>query len=280
MSQTPDELRQWAENAEHWVANADRIAAITSKATDALIGRLAPTPGQRLLDVAAGVGDPSLRLARLVGAAGHVTASDGVREMLDALERRARDQELSQVEALHCPAEELDLPADSYDGACARFGVMFFSDPVRALGNMQRAVRTGGRLVVVAWGDDAMNPFFTLSMKAMDDLGVSPASEDGSGKNVFEFSEGGVLLAVAREAGWQSAREEQHRFAMVVEDTTPEGFFDVQAEISRKVRERAETLDDATRERVRALIGERCRSYAQGGDIRFPATAMIVTATA
>jgi ubiquinone/menaquinone biosynthesis C-methylase UbiE len=280
MSQTPDELQQWAENAAHWVSNADRIAAITSKATDALIDRLAPGPGQRILDVAAGVGDPSLRLAQLVGPAGHVTSTDGVREMLDTLQARAAEQELAQIEVMHCPAEEIDLPAGSHDGACARFGVMFFSDPVRALGNMRRAVRPGGRMVVVAWGDDAVNPFFTLSMKAMDDLGVAPASEEGSGKNVFEFSDDGVLLSVAKDAGWNSAHEEQHRFAMVVEDCAPEGFFDVQSEISRKVRERAETLDEATRERVRALIGERCRTYAQGGDIRFPATAMIVTGTA
>jgi ubiquinone/menaquinone biosynthesis C-methylase UbiE len=280
MSQTPDELEQWAENATHWVSNADRIAAITSKATDALIERLSPTPGQRILDVAAGVGDPTLRIAGLVGAAGHVTASDGVREMLDTLQTRAAERALSQVQVLHCPAEELDLPADSHDGACARFGVMFFRDPVRALGNMRHAVRPGGHMVVVAWGDDAVNPFFTLSMKAMDDLGVAPASEEGSGKNVFEFAEDGVLLGVARDAGWQSAREEQHRFAMVIENCTPEGFFEVQSEISRKVRERAETLTDAERERVTALIAERCRTYAKDGDIRFPATAMIVTGTA
>ena len=60
----------------------------------------------------------------------------------------------------------------------------------------------------------------------------------------------------------------------------PEGFFEVQSEISRKVRERSETLTDAERERVTALIAERCRTYAKDGDIRFPATAMIVTGTA
>lgn len=280
MSPAPDELAQWAENAAHWVGNADRIGAITSKATDALIERLAPRPGQRLLDVAAGVGDPSLRLAQLVGAAGHVTASDGVKEMLDTLAERAREAELPNVEPLLAAAEDLDLPADTYDGACARFGVMFFRDPVKALSNMRAAVRPGGRLVVVAWGDETVNPFFTLTMKAMDDLGVPPPTEAESGKNVFEFAEDGKLLAVARDAGWRDAHEEQHRFAMVIADCTPEQFLDVQSEISRKVRERAEILDEARTERVRALVAERCRPYAEGGDIRFPATAMIVTGTA
>jgi ubiquinone/menaquinone biosynthesis C-methylase UbiE len=280
MSDTPDELRQWEDNAAHWVANADRIAAITSMVSDVLVDRLAPSPGQRLLDVAAGVGDPSLRLARLVGAAGHVTASDGVRQMLDTLEQRAAAQGLKQVDALHLAAEDLDLPAGSYDGACSRFGVMFFSDPVRALGNMRRAVRPGGRLVVVAWGDDASNPFFTLSMTVLDELGVAPATEPASGKAVFEFAEDGALLGVAREAGWDDAAQEQHHFVMAVADTSPEQFLEVQTEISRKVRERVEPLDEELRGRVHALITERVRPYAEGGDIRFPATAMIITGRA
>ncbi len=271
------ELQQWAENAERWVANSERIGAITSEASDALIERLAPRPGQRLLDIAAGAGDPALRLARLVGAAGHVTASDGVREMLDSLERHAREQGLAQLEVLHCAAEELDVPAASYDGSCSRFGVMFFSDPVRALQNMRRAVRPGGRLVVVAWGDDSRNPYFTLSMQALDDLGVAPADEAAGSKGVYEFEEEGKLLSVARDAGWQDAREEQHRFVMCVGNTAPEQLFDVQTELTRKLRERAETLDEAGREQARKLIAERSRPYAQDGDIRFPATTMIVT---
>jgi ubiquinone/menaquinone biosynthesis C-methylase UbiE len=280
MSASDLELRAWREAAEHWIRNADRLAVMTHAASEALIARLVPAPGQRLLDVAAGVGDPTLQLALLVGPSGHVTATDGVAEMLDCLRTRAHARALHHVTVLATSAEELEVPAAAYDGACSRFGAMFFADPPRALANMRRAVRPGGRLVLAVWGEREANPFFTLTMDALDDAGAPAASLPPGSKTVFEFADAGVLADLARAAGWQDVREERVRFGITLADTAPEDVLTVLTELSRKITERVALLDEAQRAAAQELVTLRARPFVHGGSVVFPAQVLLVSGTA
>lgn len=279
MSLTDVEIRIWDEAAPHWARNAERIARFTAPATDGLLRRLQPAPGQRLLDVAAGTGDPALRLAQRVGPAGHVLAADGSAAMLATLEARARAAGLSNLSTRVAAAECLDLPAATFDGACSRFGVMFFGDPARALANMRPAVRPGGRLVLVAWGARERNPFFTLATGVLDELGAPEVATPGQ-RTVFEFEEPGRLAGLVAAAGWLDAREERERLDIDLPDTTPAGLLDLLAEISRRVSDRVSVLPPERRELARRGLAERAAPLAADGSIRFPAEVLFVTARA
>ena len=273
-------MQAWREQAAHWIARAGRTRAMTAPATRALLGSLDLHRGDRVLDVAAGCGDPALAIAALVGPAGAVTATDGVPEMVAALVEAARSAGLSNVSARLSSAETLDVAPASHDAACCRFGIMFFADPLAALRGMRRAVRPAGRLAVMAWGEPAANPYFTLAMQALDAAGAPPLQSPPGAKTVFEFAEPGRLAALARSAGWQSGAEESVGFTMDLVDTAPEAALDRFAELSGKVGKRVEDLDAAVRAQASALLAAGARPFVRGADLALPAQALLVTGRA
>jgi ubiquinone/menaquinone biosynthesis C-methylase UbiE len=274
------DLQAWTDQASHWVARAHRTESMTAGATRGLLDRLELRSGERVLDVAAGSGDPALRIAALVGPTGAVTATDAIPEMLAALSSAARAAGLNNLTTQLSTAEALALPPGSHDAACCRFGAMFFSEPLVALHNMRHAVRPGGRLAAMVWGTPGANPYFTVAMEALDAAGVPPLESPPGLKTVFEFSEPRRLLVLAEQAGWQSASEEAVRFAMVIPQTSPDTALDALAQLSRKVEPRLDGLDPAGVARARAALAEGTRPYARGADLSFPAQALLVSGRA
>ena len=279
MSTSNAELQHWAQSASNWTRNSERIERFTAECTAALLDRLQPRPGQRLLDVAAGSGDPTLRLAQLVGPTGHVMATDGVSDMLAVLQQRAKERHLGNISVEVAAAEDLSLTPASFDGACSRFGVMFFADPQRALGAIRRAVKPGGPLVLAVWGAREQNPFFSMPFDTLEELGIpNPTPPDA--RTVFEYAEPGKLAALLRAAGWHEVREDTVRLHMPLAGVSPEGLLDVLCDISRRTSDRLAPLDAATRDRVRAGLARRAARYAQGDGLQLPAEVLLVSGRA
>jgi ubiquinone/menaquinone biosynthesis C-methylase UbiE len=105
--------------------------------------------GMRFLDVAAGSGALAIPAARL-GA--QVLATDQSPVMLELLRARASEERLD-IETRVMDGHALALDADSYDMAGSQFGVMLFPDMPRAIREMVRVVKPGGRVLISAYGD-------------------------------------------------------------------------------------------------------------------------------
>jgi ubiquinone/menaquinone biosynthesis C-methylase UbiE len=109
-------------------------------------------PGERFLDVAAGPGGLSLPAARL-GA--QVLATDWSPAMIERFEARVREEGLGDPEGRVMDCHALDLPDDSLDVTGSQFGVMLVPDQPRALREMVRVTKPGGRVLVIAYGHPA-----------------------------------------------------------------------------------------------------------------------------
>lgn len=120
--------------------------------------------GSRLLDVAAGSGGLSLPAARL-GA--DVLAIDLAPTMIERLRARAREEGLTRLEARVMDGHALDLADDSFDVAGSQFGVMLFPDMPRALREMVRVTKPGGRVLLVVFGPPTQVGFLTVFLGAM-----------------------------------------------------------------------------------------------------------------
>ena len=105
-------------------------------------------PGVRFLDVAAGSGALSIPAARL-GA--RVVATDLSPAMTEALAARARADGVA-VETRLMDGHALDFADDCFEVAGSQYGVMLFPDLPRALGEMARVTRPGGRVLMVVYG--------------------------------------------------------------------------------------------------------------------------------
>lgn len=104
--------------------------------------------GDRVLDVAAGSGDLSKAFARRVGPTGQVWATDINGSMLAVGRDRLADAGLT-CPAVQCDAEKLPFPDAFFDCASVAFGLRNMTHKDRALAEMRRVLRPGGRLLVL-----------------------------------------------------------------------------------------------------------------------------------
>jgi demethylmenaquinone methyltransferase/2-methoxy-6-polyprenyl-1,4-benzoquinol methylase len=118
----------------------------------ALIDWLAPRPGLRLLDLAGGTGDIAFRVlertARRQGPAPEVIVSDVNPAMLEVGRDRALDQNRLQALGWLCAdAEALPLASGSFDACTIAFGIRNVTRIERALAEIRRVLRPGGRFL-------------------------------------------------------------------------------------------------------------------------------------
>jgi ubiquinone/menaquinone biosynthesis C-methylase UbiE len=127
----------------------------------ALVGLRA---GQRFLDIAAGTGGLSLPAARL-GA--KVLATDWSPAMIERFEARVREEGLADAEGRVMDCHALQLEDNAFDVTGSQFGVMLVPDQPRALQEMVRVTKPGGRVLVVAYGPPAELEFLHLFVGAL-----------------------------------------------------------------------------------------------------------------
>ncbi len=108
--------------------------------------------GEHAVEVACGTGVVTEEIARRVGPQGRVLATDLSPAMVAETERRMITAGLGQVETHQADAEELGA-IGPFDVALCPLGLMYAPDPMRAVGEMGRVVRPGGRVVASVWGE-------------------------------------------------------------------------------------------------------------------------------
>ncbi len=104
--------------------------------------------GDKVLDIAGGSGDLSKLFAKKVGAEGQVILTDINASMLGVGRDRMLDAGLN-VPALQCNAEKLPFPDNYFDCVIVAFGLRNMTHKDRALAEMQRVLKVGGRLLVL-----------------------------------------------------------------------------------------------------------------------------------
>ena len=109
-------------------------------------------PDDDVLDVACGTGLVSFAAASTVGPMGGVLGVDISGQMVEAARRRASERCISHIEFHRMDAETLEMPDAGFDVALCALGLMYFPDPARAMQEMRRTLKPGGRMSVAVWG--------------------------------------------------------------------------------------------------------------------------------
>lgn len=109
-------------------------------------------PSESILDIAAGTGLITLRMADEVGRSGNVLATDISDEMVKIGNNKVRSKGIANVIFERMDAENLSSENNSFDLVTCALGLMYFPDPSAALAEMYRVLRNGGRAVVAVWG--------------------------------------------------------------------------------------------------------------------------------
>jgi ubiquinone/menaquinone biosynthesis C-methylase UbiE len=164
-------------------------------------------PGDRFLDVAAGPGGLSLPAARL-GA--EVLATDWSPAMIERFEARAREEGLTQAEGRVMDCHALDLPDSSFDVTGSQFGVMLVPDQPRALREMVRVTKPGGRVLVIAYGSPAEFDTLQVFISALTAVARDfPGLPDDPPPLEFQAADPDVFRQRLTDAGLKDVRVER-----------------------------------------------------------------------
>jgi demethylmenaquinone methyltransferase/2-methoxy-6-polyprenyl-1,4-benzoquinol methylase len=116
----------------------------------AAVDCLGPLDGARVLDVATGTADLAIALARRGADVVGLDPSGGMRAVG---ERKLRARRATGVRLMRGTAETLPFPAASFDAVTIAFGIRNVPDRPRALAEMARVTRPGGRIAILELGE-------------------------------------------------------------------------------------------------------------------------------
>jgi SAM-dependent methyltransferase len=199
--------RDWTRAAEGWRTWWKTLETVLGPVGDRLIQLAAVRPGNRVLDVATGIGEPALTAARVVGPSGSVVGTDISPGMLVLARERATDLGLGNVEFHEMDAEALELPESSFDAALCRFGLMFLPDVDRALEGIHRLLVAGGRFATSVWGPPERVPNSRETFRAIARVLELPLPAPGT-PGPFSLADAEGLANRLRSAGFSDVQTE------------------------------------------------------------------------
>ena len=163
-------IRQgWEEVATEYAL--DRLG-IFERSGRRLLELVRPVPGGKLLDVGTGTGAVALQAPAWVGQDGMVTGSDVAATMVRLAKQSAAARGIGGVEFCQMDGERLDFPDASCDTVTCAFSLFQFPDMGRALAEMWRVLKPGGRLGLSNWGPGFFSPVAALQRDLFKEFGL------------------------------------------------------------------------------------------------------------
>lgn len=204
-------------------AGYDRTNTVLSLGQDKLwriatTRAVAPKPGQRILDLAAGTGASSVSLAR--GGA-EVVAGDFSPGMI--AEGRRRHGDVANLSFVEADATALPFEDDAFDVVTISFGLRNVNDPRQALAEMLRVTAPGGRLVICEFSHP-QNAAFACVYRFYNDrvlpvvaktVSTNAEAYDYLGESIRDWPDQTTLSSWIRDAGWTDVAHRDLTFGIV-----------------------------------------------------------------
>ena len=196
---------QWQQAANAWHRWGSTIEAWLGESTRVMLDMAGIGPGDRVLDLATGSGEPALTIAERVGPTGYVLATDIAPNILAFATRLAADRELRNVETRVMDGERLELPDESFDVVTSRVGLIYFPDQQGALAETRRVLKPGGRVAAIVYTTPERNPFFSIPVGIIRRRANLPPPSPGQ-PGPFSLGGEGVLAGAFERAGFREVR--------------------------------------------------------------------------
>lgn len=201
-----------AENYERWV-----VPIVCGPWVPPILDLLELRPGERVVDIACGTGVVARLAARRVTPGGAVTGLD-LNEGMLAVARRLPLPPGVTIDWRQGSAEALPIADAATDAITCQLGLMFFPDRLKALGEMHRVLKPGGRVAIGVW--TGPSPYFTAQREALRRY-VSPEAASSSAV-AFSLGDRGELEGLVKSAGFRDVAV--HEVRMTLRFPAPEEY--------------------------------------------------------
>jgi ubiquinone/menaquinone biosynthesis C-methylase UbiE len=279
----PDEVRSrvrdnWERAAAGWSERAARFQSITMPVSQWLIDAIRPQPGQRVLELAAGIGETGFLAAELIEPGGMLICTDGAEAMLEQARARAEQLGLRNVEFKPAELEWIDNPTADVDAVLCRWGYMFALDPEAALRETRRVLRPGGRVALATWTPAERNPWGTTARQALYDAGLIDTLEIG-GPGPFSLSDPTELGELLETAGFGEVELDEVPLTFAYADM--DDWFATTRSMSRAFADVVDPLGERQLADLRKRFAAVAAPFAQpDGSVRAPGVALVAAAEA
>ena len=191
-----------AEKFDLWLPHIEPVG-------NAMLNVLAVKPGEKILDIASGTGEPALTLARRENDVS-ITGVDAAEGMVNVAQNKVKKENLNNISFSTMPVENLEYSDNLFDHVICRFGVMLFEDPLAGLKEMYRVLKPGGTFVIAVWGERDKMPTMTWSYEVFQDK-VS-ADDMPPLPIVTSLGAPGAIDTILNQAGFSDFQVERNTF--------------------------------------------------------------------
>jgi SAM-dependent methyltransferase len=163
--------------------------------------RFPPREGDRVVDVGCGFGDSTAQLAEITGPSGSALGVDIAPRFIELARAEATLPNV-RYEVMDVQATAFD---ETFDYAFARFGTMFFANPVAAMRNVRNALADDGQLCIVVWRRREENPWLYIAEQVVKPLIPEPeedVDEAHCGPGPFSMAGADTVSMQLRAAGF------------------------------------------------------------------------------
>ena len=220
MEKEPNTANHWKSRSSGWTQTKSEAEPRDDIFNKALMDALEISPTDRVLDLAAGTGEPSISIADSIQnyKDASIIATDLTIEMLEIAKRRANLLGLSNIKFTVSQMEALPFRSNSFDKAVCRMGLMFPTNKIACAKEAQRVLKIGGVAAYLCWGKLDANPAFELFAETMRKY----FNRDFPLRLVrHSLGEPGTLKTIMKNANFGSVDERVVAYERVVEVDDP-----------------------------------------------------------
>ena len=271
-------LRGWEEAAAGWVRSQELMRDFGAPVSHWLVDAVAPQPGQRVLELAAGLGETGLLAAELVAPVGGAIISDQAEGMLTGARERAASLGLSNVEFQVINAEWIDMPVASVDIVLCRWGYMLMADPAAALSDTRRVLRPGGRVGLAVWDALKENPWAALPGIELRERGLTPPPTPGT-PGPFALGDAERVRELLQQAGFEEIHVEALELHRRHSDF--EEFWETTLDLSRAFHDAVLARPAGEIDEIKAAVRKRLEAFERpDGRLDIAARTLVACASA
>jgi len=253
----------WKDRSAGWTATAAKGLSTDDTFNQLLIDNLDIKPGEHVLDLGSGTGDPAISIGLALEGSGAITACDLTPEMLATACNRSENVGLDVIRFAAADMAALTFADDSFDCVTCRFGLMFPEDKVGAASEVRRVLKPGGRVGYMVWGPyDENPPFFVIRRAIANALG----EEEGPVPHRHSLGAPGKLTEILDAAGFARTEEREMRYKRPVDDLNDY----ITRALIRGYAETVEKLSDGARDDLMDTLRAAFDPYRQDGKVYMP----------
>lgn len=252
--------QMWDNVAAGWQAWWETFERGAQKVSDKLVEMAEIKPGDTVLDIATGIGEPAITAAKRVKPNGKVVATDISPQMIAIAKARAKSLGLDSImEFREFDAEKLDFPKSTFNAVLSRWGLMFLPNLPGALTTIRQLLTPNGRLSAAVWAAPSKVPLLDLAFSTVRKQMNAPAPPPGT-PGPFALADEEALKQSFSQAGFKDIRVQTIRITFGFD--SPESYTRFQQQVAAPIQAMLANQTEERKKQVWNSVTEAVGQYA------------------